>query len=407
MSSASPPGSPPPFITPSLKRPCEDESEQAKKYIRNEISASLRTQIQESSLKEKSLELSGNRVKSSKTQFILPDELKDKMEIALSSAIPNPMQTSEPHVSPMQTQNLLAKMKSSSELSIEEWETIFEIAQSNHIPTIDFLLDSCILMLESLLKKYDGSATDLTSIVAQLPTSDRVNLFKCSNLMTRYGHLKSYLNLKFDNDDERIENARARFFLNICRQCPNIKSIEATCNEAENGEEVLEALDLFYADFTSTILPNLKQLVKLKLDIVSPVDDILNHLIQTINQHPLKFERISLRIFANPLVGVENTYHEDLELLRYLSPEKTESLSLLIEGDNTSLSDLSFLKEMPLHQISIEAMSGISNLVKENLNELSTYPVLEELILIQTDEEVQQFASTLPFKKITERQLGA
>jgi len=281
-------------------------------------------------------------------------------------------------------------MRGGAELSIEEWEAIFEIAQSNDIQTIDFLLDSCILKLETLVNEHAelNSDTDLIYIITSLPPKDRVILYRCSILMTRYGYLKSYLNLKFENDGEDIENARAQFFLNICRQCPNVKSIEVACNEVENGENVTGALDLFYTDFTSIILPTFKQLVKLKLDIASPVNGILSHLIQTINQHPLQFEKVSLRIFQNPLISSENTYHDDLELFRHLRGEKIKSLSFSLEGDNAFLSELSFLKEMPLHQIALEHPSGSPRLIKENINELSTYPALEELILIQTEEEV-------------------
>lgn len=412
--SVSPPGSPV-FNSIPVKRKNEDDTKPGKK-ARNEEHSSLTPQIPLMSLPKTNLRLTDDRVKSGDTQFILPEELSNRVEKAVTSVIPNPivdplevtsnqdhilnLMENQTTISRNQIQALLEKMKSGSELSLQEWGTIYKIAESNNIQIIDFLIDYSIDAMNVIIEKNNELMRDddLNSLYDKLSVDGKL----CLKLIHTYGHLKSYLRLEFDNDDEGIEFVRFKFFLLICRNCPNIKSIEVGFNEIHNGENIVSPLLLFLEEFTKTS-SNLKHLVNCKFAVPVTDADILSKVIDAISHHPVTFQRVSLRIFQDPCLE-EDSYQDNLSLLGRLNHTKVESLSLNIDGDYPLIEDLPFLKDLPLHEATLD-YSEDGNRFKSNIKELSTYPQLEKLILVTTNENIKEFTSTLPFKRIIIREI--
>jgi len=275
---------------------------------------------------------------------------------------------------------------------VEQWEAIANAAKLYKARQVmDEVLDCCI--------DYLGDMCFAENPVFAIEFSHDdplLKIFKCRELIKKYGHLKRYLTVDLSSEDSRDKRQIqiSKFYAKMCQHCCSLQRITMVTS----SEDAETAIESFNEELVNA-LPHLKQLLNLKLAIISPgKNDVLRRLISAMNDHPA-LRKISLRFF--PIDGTMEEYSSHVELLSSLSSHKLKSL--ILEADCIDLHQLSFMKELSLNKLIFKGLSfgDYKKQINANLREASTYPDLKELILKDPTEDFLQLARSLPFKKVT------
>jgi hypothetical protein len=301
------------------------------------------------------------------------------------------------------------------QLTADQLEEIMKAAECYRAyQVIDEVLDFCI----DFLRERSFFKPNMLSCQIEFNDMDFNILKKCKELIQNYGYLKRYLIVNLTSETTHEDEKVGGFYAEVCKFFPALQRIIIQ----DDGEETMDQTEQFNKVFIENLMPNLTQLLSLKLTIISPGtvfpptgrNHILSKFISTVNSFPNKLE-ICLNFYNIGEEGTD-TYQQHLALLENLDPKKLESLTLILFLECYDFKELAFMWNLPIQKIiftgfsSDEAYEEDSDMLPPpecearmipNLQEISTYPYLKEVILNQPPKHIREAASKLSFKKLT------
>jgi len=254
----------------------------------------------------------------------------------------------------------------------------------------DTLLDYCIESTTDEKKQIDARRLGL-----------------CQELLKKYGHLKSYINVTFEKSSRREINVST--ILKACSDCSNIEKINVDFFDDMSFRHINE----FNEGFIQNIFPNLPYLLDAEMSIIVAGEceflhrpEIMDHLISALNNKPSPINRLALNFQS--LMNNEATATEIFQSFSKLTLGKVKSLLLNLDTNFVEFVKLPFMKNIPIERLTIETLDDIEGTDLSDsvdapvFRELSTYPHLNELrVSSEMASHIADLITKLPFNKLT------
>jgi hypothetical protein len=317
-----------------------------------------------------------------------------------------------------EAQALFIRGTKMEQLTVDQLGEIMRIAEYHRAhQVIDEVLDFCI---DFLRETFFFKPHVLPSCSIELNDTDfKIQKdYKCRELIQNYGYLKRYLTVNLTAKTTDEEGKVGGFYAGVCKFCPDLQKITVQ----DSGECSMDSIEKFNEVFVEDLMPNLKQLLDLKLTIISPGTEfpqagrnhILSKFISTVNSFPNKL-KICLKFFPIDEDEDTATHQQHLGLLENLDFKKFKSLTLILSLDAYEFKELAFMQNLPIQKLIFGYFSSDQDYEEDsclpppeeeacmipNLQEISTYPHLKEVILHQPPKHIREAARELPFKKLT------